>query len=100
MPVMISLASLFIDIQIEFIALIITTSMVKVLDVILNFITIIVVSQLDEIYFAQISSSLKEKLVSQHFELPLKKSNGKALKMLNSELPIIDRAFFTLVYLV
>ena len=72
MPVMVSLLSLTVDIGIELLCLMITTLCTKVVDVVMNFITILVISQLDEIYYQQISSTLKDNLISKRYELPIK----------------------------
>jgi hypothetical protein len=78
-PIFICFMKFTIDLATETVSLIFTASQSQVQDVIMNFIAIITISQVDEMYFKSLRSHLKDDLIEIEFKIPI--TNDKKVNL-------------------
>lgn len=68
-PIMICLLKFVVELGAEVISLILTASFKTVQDVVINFISMLCISQLDQMYFLSIRSVLKDELIAKDYKM-------------------------------
>jgi hypothetical protein len=76
-PILISYMKLLIEISTEIICLIITATYNNSIEVVMNYIALAVISELDEVYYRTIKSPLKDQLEERNFQLPISNIKGE-----------------------
>ena len=71
-PLFICYLKLIVEITLEIESMLITATMVLTIEVVLNYIALIVISELDEIYYDQVRSKLKEEFEERELEVPIR----------------------------
>ena len=71
-PLFICYLKLIVEFTLEIESMLITATMSATIEVVLNYIALIVISELDEIYYDQVRSKLKEELEDRELEIPIR----------------------------
>lgn len=76
-PIMISYMKLIVEFLTELVCLIITATFSDSIEVVMNYIALGVISELDEVYYRTIKSPLKDQLEESNFEMPISNFDGE-----------------------
>ena len=93
-PLLICLLKLIVELYIQIVSLLTTVLFTNITDVVVCFISLTVISTVDVLYYHQTSSVLKEKMISQSFELPMTRKSVVDKPIWKSELPMIDKCLY------
>ena len=75
-PIIISYMKLIVEFSTEVICLIITSTFNDSIEVVMNYIALGVISELDEVYYRTIRSPIKDQLEDRNYELPITNHEG------------------------
>ena len=75
-PIIISYMKLIVEFSTELICLIITSTYNNSIEVVMNYIALGVISELDEVYYRTIRAPIKDQLEDRNFELPISNHEG------------------------
>ena len=71
MPMFVCCLKLSVELYLQIASMLITSVMSEAIEVVLNYVAFLVISELDEIYYGQVKSKLKEDLEIRDFEIPI-----------------------------
>ena len=87
---------LFVEVGAEIISMAITATFTNSLAIVMNYIALGCISELDEVYYRSLSSPLKDQIEQIDFQLPIQ---NHAKIPLRKGLNLIDRAILSTLYL-
>ena len=79
-PILICLLKLAVELGAEVVSLILTASFKTVQNVVINFISMLCISQLDQMYFLSIRSVLKDQLIAKDYRMDVTNLDKKDVK--------------------